>query len=158
MRALHKLCFATGEIQSTYVGSNNSSPSPCSLMSEPVTCVCVRARAAAEKGVCSDVNAVYLSLLLPICRECILSRIRLCGGYCTVSTKGSWSFALSAQAFVTFLPSPHSPLLRPPSFLSIPLFLECTLTNSFPLLPSLPCSPTDLFYGAPSKTGGVFTA
>lgn len=57
-----------------------------------------------------------------------------------------------------FLPSSRRPLLIPPSFLSIPLFLERTLTNSFPLLPSLPSSPTDLFYGAPSKTGGVFTA
>lgn len=38
MHALHKLCSATRDIQSTYVTSNNSSPSPCSPEREPVMC------------------------------------------------------------------------------------------------------------------------
>lgn len=38
MHALHKLCSATRDIQSTYVTSNNSSPSPCSPGREPVMC------------------------------------------------------------------------------------------------------------------------
>lgn len=38
MHALHKLCSETRDIQSTYVTSNNSSPSPCSPEREPVMC------------------------------------------------------------------------------------------------------------------------
>lgn len=83
-------------------------------------------------------------------------------------SSGSLFFAPAADS-VKFLSCPPPPLEKKKKkkslcfcvslpHLSVALFLECTLILSFPLLPSLRCSPTDLFYGAPSKTGGVFTA
>lgn len=84
-------------------------------------------------------------------------------------SSGSLFFFAPAADSVKFLLCPPPPPLEKKKeislcfcvslpHLSVALFLECTLILSFPLLPSLRCSPTDLFYGAPSKTGGVFTA
>lgn len=112
---------------------------------------------AAEMGVCSDVNSIYLSLAALF--NLRLMHIAMCctkqgryGGYGELYQKESKTLGLIfphyTSEFVCVIP-PHS---------LATLFLECTLYNSFPLLPSLSCSPTDLFYGAPSKTGGVFTA
>lgn len=79
------------------LGATTAAP-PHAVLWASLLCV----SSAAEKGVCSDVNAVYLSLLFPVCGECILSRSA--SGFVAFLyyiDEDSWSFLLC-------LACPHS--------------------------------------------------